>query len=238
VTFLFTDVEGSTRLWETAPDAMRVALVRHDEIVQTAIRGHGGLVFSSGGDGFAAAFARAGDALAAALDAQAALVGEVWPVGARLGVRIGLHTGEVEERGGDYFGPAVNRAARLMAVAHGGQTVCSQVTAGLVDRAGLRSLGEHRLRDLGAAEQIFQVGGGVFPPLRSVDVVPTNLPTVRSELIGRSDDIAALSALVEQERLVTLTGVGGVGKTRLAVAVAAAGPGTAPHPPGNGVVVV
>ena len=136
---------------------------------------------------------------------------------------MGLHTGETVERDGDYFGPVVNRAARLMAVAHGGQVVCSQATAALADSGvGLRSLGEHRLRDLGVAEHVFQVGVGVFPPLRSVDAMPTNLPTVRTELIGRADDMAALARLVELEQLVTLTGVGGVGKTRLALAVAAA----------------
>ena len=134
-----------------------------------------------------------------------------------------MHTGETSERDGDYFGPAVNRAARLMAVAHGGQVLCSQSTAALAgDVAPIRSLGEHRLRDLAAAEQVFQVGDGEFPPLRSVDAVPTNLPTVRTELIGRTDDVTALMGLVERERLVTLTGVGGVGKTRLALGVAAA----------------
>jgi predicted ATPase/class 3 adenylate cyclase len=223
VTFLFTDVEGSTRLWEAAPDAMRTALARHDEIVRSAIAAHGGHVFSTGGDGFAAAFARAGDGLAAAVEAQTRLSMEVWPDKAPLLVRMGLHTGEVEERGGDYFGLAVNRAARLMAVAHGGQVVCSQATAVLAGPAvNVRNLGEHRLRDLNAAEPVFQVSGEVFPPLRSVDLVPTNLPTVRTELIGRHDDVAALSALVDRAQLVTLTGTGGVGKTRLALGVAAA----------------
>jgi hypothetical protein len=223
VTFLFTDIEGSTRLWEAAPDAMRSALARHDEIVRSAIEARGGYVFSTGGDGFAAAFARAGDALAAAAEAQSGLAREPWPEAAPVLVRMGLHTGEVEERDGDYFGLAVNRAARLMAVAHGGQIVCSQATAVVAGQAvTLRNLGEHRLRDLNAAEPVFQVSDGVFPPLRSVDLVPTNLPTLRTELIGRRDDIATLSALVERDQLVTLTGTGGVGKTRLALGVAAA----------------
>jgi predicted ATPase len=223
VTFLFTDIEGSTRLWESAPDAMRDALARHDVILRTAIQDHDGYVFASGGDGFAIAFRRAGDALAAASVAQAALRREQWPTGVTVAVRMALHSGEAEERGGNYFGPALNRAARLMAIGHGGQVLCSQATAALAGpNAGLRNLGEHRLRDLGAAEVVFQVGDGAFPPLRSVDLVPTNLPTVRTELIGRSDDIAAVGTLVERERLVTLTGVGGVGKTRLALGVAAA----------------
>ena len=223
VTFLFSDIEGSTQLWESVPEAMRSALERHDALVRAAIEGHGGYVVKTTGDGAHAAFGRAGDALAAAVAMQEVLGAEPWPEGATVRVRIGVHTGETSERDGDYFGPAVNRAARVMAVAHGGQVVCSQQTAGLAgDIASLRSLGEHRLRDLGAAEQVFQVGDGVFPPLRSVDAVPTNLPTVRTELIGRTDDVTALMELVERERLVTLTGVGGVGKTRLALGVAAA----------------
>jgi predicted ATPase/class 3 adenylate cyclase len=223
VTFLFTDIEGSTRLWESAPNAMRVALERHDAVLRAAIEAREGYVFSTGGDGYAVAFARAGDALAAAIDAQHALAAEPWPEGTTIRVRMGVHTGEAAERNGDYFGPPVNRTARLMAIAHGGQVLCTQATAALAGPdTSLRSLGEHRLRDLAAAEQVLQVGDGMFPSLRSVDAVPTNLPTVRTELIGRTDDVMALSDLVMRERLVTLTGVGGVGKTRLALAVAAA----------------
>jgi predicted ATPase len=220
---LFTDIEGSTQLWESAPAAMQPALERHDALLQAAIDAHDGYVVKTTGDGVYAAFARAGDAVAAAVEIQQVLSEEPWPDRAVVRVRIGVHTGEASERDGDYFGPAVNRAARLMAVAHGGQVVCSQSTAALAgDGVARRSLGEHRLRDLAAAEQVFQVGDGVFPPLRSVDAVPTNLPTVRTELIGRTDDVTALTELVERERLVTLTGVGGVGKTRLALGVAAA----------------
>ena len=223
VSFLFTDIEGSTQLWDSVPDAMRPALERHDEIFRSCIGACDGYVFSIGGDGFGAAFARAADALTVAVAMQEALAAEPWPDGAVVRVRMGVHTGEVSERDGNYFGTAVNRAARLMAVAHGGQVVCSQASATLAgDAVSLRSLGEHRLRDLAAAEQIFQVGEGSFPPLRSVDAVPTNLPTVRTELIGRTDDVTSLMELVERERLVTLTGVGGVGKTRLALGVAAA----------------
>jgi class 3 adenylate cyclase len=129
VTFLFTDIEGSTRLWEAVPDAMRSALARHDALVRRAIEACGGFVFSTGGDGMAAVFSRAADALAAAADAQAALRSEAWPTGTELRVRMGLHTGEADERDGDYFGAAVNRAARLMSVAHGGQVVVSEAAA-------------------------------------------------------------------------------------------------------------
>lgn len=223
VTFLFSDIEGSTRLWESSPDRMREALVRHDDIVRSTMANHDGYVFATGGDGFAVAFERVRNALAAAVRTQDLLAAEPWSESANLRVRMGLHTGEASERDGDYFGTAVNRAARLMATAHGGQIVCSLATATLADGGVvLRSLGEHRLRDLTVPEQIFQVGGGAFPPLRTVDAVPTNLPTMRTELLGRGDDVTTLAELIDRERLVTFTGVGGVGKTRLALGVAAA----------------
>ena len=223
VTFLFSDIEGSTRLWESSPDRMRESLARHDAIVRSAMEETGGYVFATGGDGFAVAFSRVGPALAAATMAQERLAAEPWPQATVIRVRMGLHTGEAAERGGDYFGPAVNRAARLMATAHGGQVVCSLATASLAEASvPMRSLGEHRLRDLAAPEQVFQVGGGTFPHLRSVDAVPTNLPTVRTELLGRTNDVTNLAEVVNRERLLTLTGVGGVGKTRLALGVAAA----------------
>lgn len=132
VTFLFTDLEGSTRHWEERPDAMRAALERHDAIVRTAIESHGGYVFSTGGDGFGATFGRVSDALAAATEAQVALEAEDWPHEAALSVRMGVHTGETAERDGNYFGPVVNRAARLMAIAHGGQVLLSGATENLV----------------------------------------------------------------------------------------------------------
>jgi predicted ATPase/class 3 adenylate cyclase len=223
VTFFFTDVEGSTRLWQEHPDAMKPALARHDEIVNAAIAARDGHVVKTTGDGFHAAFRTAQDALGAALDAQRGLTAEPWSGTGPLLVRMGLHTGETQERDGDYFGTAVNRAARVMAVAHGGQIICTRATVEVAgDGIVVRSLGEHRLRDLGAAQELFQVGEGDFPPLRSVDVVPTNLPTMLTELIGRSEEVDRLSGLLGRERMVTLTGVGGVGKTRLALAVAAA----------------
>ena len=226
VTFLFTDLETSTRLWEEHPEAMRGALARHDVILRNAVEQQSGRVVKTTGDGVHAAFGTAHDAVAAAVKAQAAISEEVWPLPDPLRVRVGLHTGEAEFRDGDYFGPALNRAARLMSVAHGGQIVVSLATGELVrDRlpAGvtLVDLGEHRLRDMSRPERVFQVGEGAFPPLRSLDAVPTNLPTMRTELIGRSDEVAQLMELVERTRLVTLTGVGGVGKTRLALGLAA-----------------
>jgi len=222
VTFLFTDIEGSTRLWQSVPEAMRLALQRHDLIVRAAIEAHGGYVFSRAGDGFAAAFARAGDALAAATGAQSGLGVERWPDGATIRVRMGVHSGEVEERGGDYFGTAVNRAARLMAVGHGGQVLMSAVTAGLVEGdVEVTDLGEHRLRDLERPMRVFQVGPGGFEPLRSLDGLPGNLPSLASSFVGRRKELAAVAKELGTHRLVTLTGTGGVGKTRLALQVAA-----------------
>jgi predicted ATPase/class 3 adenylate cyclase len=221
VTFLFTDIEGSTRLWEEHPEAMRDALVRHDAALSAAIGGHGGHVFSTGGDGLAAVFPRAGDALTAATEAQAALSSLTWPTAAPLRVRMGLHTGEATERDGDYFGPAVNRAARLMAAGHGGQVLVSAATAAVVGTAGLVDLGKHGLRDLAEPQRVFQVGEAQFPPLRSLAEAATNLPIQPTSLIGRQRLIAELVDLVQECPLVTLTGVGGVGKTRLAVEVGA-----------------
>jgi predicted ATPase len=218
---LFTDIEGSTALWEAAPEAMRTALERHDAIIHDAIEGHDGSVFSTGGDGFAAVFARAADALEAAIEAQGALAEVDWVTPTPLRVRIGVHTGEATERDGDYFGAPVNRAARLMAAGHGGQVLVSATTAGLVGTGGLTDLGDHHLRDLSEPQRVYQVGRDHFPPLRSMDVAGTNLPVQPTSLIGRQPLIAELADVVEKCPLVTLTGVGGVGKTRLAIEVGA-----------------
>jgi predicted ATPase len=199
---------------------MRAALARHDDALRSAIEAHRGYVFSTGGDGFAAAFSRAGDAVAAALDAQAALTDPEWPTPSLLRVRMGLHTGEVEERDGDYFGPAVNRAARIMAAGHGGQVLVSAATAAVAGGAGLVDLGEHTFAGLAAPERVFQLGPAHFPPLRSIGSVPSNLPVDLSVFVGRERELASVAGLLRSARVVTLTGVGGVGKTRLAVQVA------------------
>jgi predicted ATPase len=205
-------------------------MARHDELVRSAVQSQGGYVFSTGGDGFGVAFGRAGEAIAAAVGAQSALAEEPWPADGAIVVRMGLHTGEAELRDGDYFGSAVNRAARLMALAHGGQVVASAATADvaadtLPSGVKLVDLGEHLLRDLSRREHVFQVEapglGSEFPLLRSVDVMPGNLPVQPTSFVGRSDEVRELSAAVGRAQLVTVTRVGGVGKTRLATQVAA-----------------
>jgi predicted ATPase/class 3 adenylate cyclase len=223
VTFLFTDIEGSTKLWQLDEAAMGLAVSRHDELLRATILECGGAVFSAMGDGFAAAFTSAHAALRAAELAQERLTQEEWSTAEPVRVRMGLHTGEAEERHGDYFGTAVNRAARLMAVGHGGQILCSSATAELLDGdVVLVDLGEHRLRDLDRSLRVFQIGEGRFPPLRSWGGSPGNLRAPPTSFVGRAAEQAELVSLVQAHRLVTLTGVGGVGKTRLALEVAGA----------------
>ena len=237
VTLLFTDIEGSTRLWEAAPDRMAVALRTHDALVRAAIEQSGGYVFKTVGDAFCAAFWTAEAAVAAALSAQRSLGSQDWPTHRPIRVRMGLHTGACEERDGDYFGPVVNRIARLEAVAHGGQVVLSAITAELVSGSlgagslgtgtGLRDLGLHRLKDLGRPEHVFQLEApfleAEFPPLSSLDnpELPNNLPSVVNAFVGRDRELAEVRTLVRSSRLVTMTGAGGSGKTRLALQVAA-----------------
>lgn len=225
VTFLFTDIEGSTERWQSAPTAMATALERHDELLRAAVADRGGHVFATGGDGFAVAFERAADALDAAVAAQAALAAEPWPADATLRVRMGLHTGEVVERDGDFFGPAVNVAARVMAAGHGGQTLASATTIELAGRRpgdpGLLDLGEHHLRGVTAPVRVVQVGTEAFPSLRTEDRAQSNLPVQLTELVGRVAEVTEVAALAHEHRLITLAGPGGIGKTRLAVEVAA-----------------
>ena len=216
MTFLFTDVEGSTRRWEADADAMRVALAAHDEVLRGAIEGHGGWLFKHTGDGVCAAFASPKSAVDTAVTAQRAL---------ELPVRMGLATGEAELRDGDYFGVVLNRAARVMAAGHGGQILVADSTAGLLSGVDLVDLGPRRLRDLPTPVGVFQVrAAGLrtqFPPLRALDVSPGNLRAAATSFIGRDSEVGELHAAVKAHRLVTLTGVGGVGKTRLALEVAA-----------------
>lgn len=222
ITFLFTDIESSTALWEGQPDTMREVLLRHDRILHESIASHGGVVFSTGGDGFAAAFQAASSAVSAALDAQRHLSDENWPGETPIRVRMAVHTGEAHERDGNYFGPALNRTARLMGIGHGGQLLCSGATAALLaSEVIVRNLGEHRLRDLDRPVRVFQLGAEDFPPLRSVDAFPGNLPLQVSSFVGREREIARVSGALREGRIITLTGVGGVGKTRLALQVAA-----------------
>jgi predicted ATPase/class 3 adenylate cyclase/tetratricopeptide (TPR) repeat protein len=227
VTFLFTDLEGSTRLWEQFPDAMQPALARHDEILRAAVASHDGQIVKSTGDGIHAVFATAHDALDAAVAAQQVLTEENWESTGPLRVRMGLHTGETELRDGDYYGGAANRAARLMSVAHGSQIVVSLATEELA-RDGdyaFTDLGEHRLRDLARAERVFQLdhdgAATEFPPLRSLDAYPGNLPLQLTSFVGRDEELRLIAKALDESRFVTLTGVGGVGKTRLAIQVAA-----------------
>lgn len=231
VTLLFTDIQGSTRLWDAEPERMAAALRRHDGLLRTAIESAGGYVFKTVGDAFCAAFWTPEAAVTAALAAQRALTAEIWPTTRPLLVRMGLHTGACEERDGDYFGPVVNRVARLEAVAHGGQVLLSGATAELAGQTlaegvGLRDLGLHRLKDLGRPEHVFQLEAPTlpssFPALPSLDnpEFPNNLPAAVSPLIGRERELAEVGTLVRQFRLVTLTGAGGSGKTRLALQAA------------------
>ena len=230
VTFLFTDIEGSTRRWEEHPQVMQAAVARHDALLRRAIEAHGGAVFKTVGDAFCAAFSTAAGALLAALDAQRALVDEPWDSSCAICVRMALHTGAAEERNDDYFGPAVNRVARLLGAAHGGQILLSGVTRALVQDdlpAGveLRDLGEHRLRDLTRIEHVYQVVAGDlpadFPPLKVLDIRPTNLPAHPTAFVGRVRDVEDVCGIVQRDDvgLLVLTGPGGTGKTRLAMRV-------------------
>ena len=221
VTFLFTDIEGSTQRWDRDPEAMQAAVQRHDAILRAEIERHGGYVFKTIGDAFCAAFSGAADAIASALAAQAALGEHDFAAVDGVHVRMAIHTGTADERNGDYFGPALNRVARLLAIGHGGQVLLSHVTAelaqGQVDPAGLRDMGKHRLKDLSEPEHVFQLdvpGGPVeFPALRSDGPDQSNLPLEAKDFFGREADVAQIQELLGHARLVTLVGVGGVGKT-------------------------
>ena len=233
VTLLFTDIEGSTKLWERSPRGMQVALTRHDTLLWETIEGHGGFVFKTIGDAFCAVFPTALGALEAALAAQRGLFSEAWgeEVGA-LKARMALHTGTTHERDGDYFGPPVNRVARLLSAGHGGQVLLSSSTEELVrdhlpPQTHLRDLGERRLKDLSRPERIFQLTApdlpSEFPPLRTLESHTNNLPLQATPLIGREREVEAACGLLRsyETRLLTLLGPGGTGKTRVGLQVAA-----------------
>lgn len=230
VTFLFSDIEGSTERWESHPDTMADAVKRHDALMRDAIESHGGYVFKTVGDAFCATFTRVSDATAAALAAQRALLKEDFSQVGGLRVRLALHTGEADERDGDYFGTTVNRTARLLAVGSGGQMLLSSVTAKLAQaqmgsQASLSDLGTHRLKDLAQSEHIYQLCApdlaSDFPPLHSLEAHRHNLPVQLTSFRGREHDVEEVRSLLDTTALLTLVGAGGIGKTRLALQVGA-----------------
>jgi predicted ATPase/class 3 adenylate cyclase len=229
VTFLFTDIEGSTKLLQELGEDYGEVQDLHQKIMREAIQAEGGAEIRTEGDSFFVVFPSPAQALRAAVTAQRSLAAATWPHGQALKVRMGMHTGEGRIRGGDYLGIDVNRAARIAAAAHGGQVVISDATRGLVqgalpDGVALRDLGQHRLKDLVNPERLFDLAidelASDFPALKSLEARPNNLPTSLSSFIGREDDVELAVALLRGHRLVTLTGPGGTGKTRLSLEIA------------------
>jgi predicted ATPase/class 3 adenylate cyclase len=226
VTFLFTDIEGSTQRWERDVEAMSAALARHDALMREAIESNGGFVFKVMGDAFCAAFARTRDAVAAATCAQRALLAADFSGVDGMLVRMAVHSGYADERDGDYFGPAVNRVARLLSIGHGGQVLISQTAADLMQDAlpsqsSMRDLGAHQLKDLARSERVFQLVAPdlleTFPALRSLEQLPNNLPQQLTTFVGRENDLDEIKRLIREHHLVTLVGTGGAGKTRCAI---------------------
>lgn len=233
VTFLFSDIEGSTQLWDRHPQGMRAALSRHDALLRQCVTEHGGRLVKTTGDGAYAVFERAVDAVKAAIRAQLILQSETWPETQpdRLLARMGIHTGEADMREGDYHGMAVNRAARVMSAGHGGQILLSAVTAdlceqGLPNGVALRDLGDHQLKGLARTERIYQlINPGLmdeFPPLRSLGEFIVNLPVPATSFIGRPSEVHQIVDRLNNPeiRLLSLIGPGGAGKTRLAIEAA------------------
>ena len=233
VTLMFTDIEGHTKMWEQMGDDFMPTLEEHNNILRSATAKHNGYEVKTEGDAFMLAFAKASDAVLCAVEAQLALANHPWPedIG-KIRVRMGMHTGEPQVVGNDYFGSPVIRASRISSAGHGGQTLISTATRELIieelpEEIEFLDLGLHRLKDLGREERIFQVNHPSlpqnFPPLRTLDVIPNNLPVQLTSFVGREAEIRNLSELLgrEQVRLVTLTGTGGIGKTRLSIEVAA-----------------
>ncbi|MGH8873481.1 MAG: adenylate/guanylate cyclase domain-containing protein [Acidimicrobiia bacterium] len=231
-TFLFTDIEASTRLWEEHPGEMAAALAQHDAILNEAVEQARGRVVKTTGDGMVAVFDSVTDTVTATIDAQKALIAEPWGPTGPLRVRMGIHVGETENRDGDHFGPAMNRTARIMAAGHGGQVLLSALAAEMLDGrlppgSQLRDLGTHRLKDLSLPEHLYQVVHEdletEFPALATLDARPHNLPLQTTEFLGRANELSAIQVMLESlsTRLLTISGPGGAGKTRLALQVAA-----------------
>jgi predicted ATPase/class 3 adenylate cyclase len=223
--YFFTDLEGSTKQWEAQPELMHLAVSRHDELMEESIERSGGIVFSTGGDGFVAVFQRVADAVAAAVALQRILADEPWPEPIIIKSRMAIHVGVANLRGTNYFGSVVNRTARIMATGHGGQLLLSNDARAQCPDTEAIDLGIHYLKDLSAPEHVWQVViDGLldeFPPLRSLDRVRANLPIQLSGFVGRSKEIDDILELLESSRLITLRGLGGIGKTRLSLQIAA-----------------
>ena len=232
VTFLFTDIEGSTQLWEKYPEEMKSALAKHDSILKEAIESNGGHVIKNTGDGVHAVFDTAIDAVQATIQAQQTIQTSEFFENSEvsLRVRMGLHTGEAEMRANDYYGQSLNRAARIMAVGHGGQILLSGITAEVVrehlpTKISLQDLGEHRLKDLIRPEHIYQITSAddpkEFPTLKSLSNFPNNLPIQLTSFIGREKEIEEAEKRLKTARLLTMIGPGGTGKTRLSLQIGA-----------------
>ena len=229
LTFLFTDIEGSTRRWEQHPIAMRLAVATHDGILRQAIESNGGVVFKTGGDAFYAVFVSATDAVRAAFVAQKAIESMQWGEVGPLRVRIALHTGIAELRGGDYFGAALNRVSRLLSSGSGGQVLLTGATESLIQDlpfgASLKDMGKHKLRDLSGPLHVFQLLhaelAADFPALKSLDSIPNNLPVQVTSFVGREHELTQAKSLLAKSRVLTLTGPGGSGKSRLSIHAAA-----------------
>ena len=220
--FVMTDVVGSTALWETHGDSMRAALEVHDDLVHGAMESAGGRVFKHTGDGMIATFDEADGAVAGALRALDALNGGEWGDTGPLEVRVSVHAGTASQRDGDFFGPPVNKVARINGIGHGGQVLVSDVARQLMSDPAGTDLGVHQLRDLSEPVRLWQLDDGDHPALRTLKKARHNLPVMSTEFIGRQAEVDELRSLVDRHRLVTITGVGGCGKTRLAVEVGAA----------------
>jgi predicted ATPase/class 3 adenylate cyclase len=227
---MFTDIQGSTKLWETYPDSMKAALARHDALMVEIMEAHNGYLVKTTGDGLLAAFPSAADCAAASVAIHQGLAADSWDGVGCLLVRIGMHTGEAQLRDGDYYGSTLNRAARIMGIGYGGQTLVSEAAQKLLTDTlpadlSLQDLGHHRLKDLTRPENVYQLDHPdleqEFPALKSLSHLANNLPVQTTSFVGREQDVEQIKTLLDTAHAVTLTGIGGTGKTRLSLQVAA-----------------